>query len=82
MGTRDNVTHNVIPPAGPARHVPSPVGRLHATLAVVREATYGQGDDLACGGSERRRARCERTHAHAHVQRALSLSLTPARVQV
>ena len=71
MGTRDNVTHNVIPPAGPARHVPSPVGRLPATLAAAREATYCKATSrLAAAGAD---ARAPRAHVNMHME-ALSLS--------
>lgn len=81
MGTRDNVTHNVIPPAGPARHVPSPVGRLPATLAAAREATYGKATSRAAAvGAD---ARAASAHMHMHTSNERSRSRREAaRVQV
>ena len=71
MWTRDNVTHDVIPPAGPARHVPSPVGRLPATLAAAREETYGKvASRMETVGAD---ARAPRAHVNMHME-ALSLS--------
>lgn len=57
--------HNVIPPAGPARHVPSPVGRLPATLAAGKATSR-----LAAAGAD---ARAPRAHVNMHME-ALALA--------